>query len=249
MNHDRTTGPAQRVVVTSSWDDGHHLDTPLAELLRRYDIPGTFYIAPDNFEIEPSKRLAPAGIRDLATEFEIGGHTRRHLPLPGLTEDQARDEMLAGKHQLEDILSAPVTSFCYPRGEYLPVHVRLAAEAGFAVARTVRRNSLSIGSALEMATTMNAYQHLVDGPISLRLAGKKPWRATRYYTNWDEMAMRWFDICLERGGVYHLWGHSWEIDARDDWQRLERVLGHIGRRSGVSYATNGGLPGLIERVA
>jgi peptidoglycan/xylan/chitin deacetylase (PgdA/CDA1 family) len=248
-NPDPTTTPRHRVVVTTSWDDGHHLDTRLAELLARYDLPGTFYIAQDNFEIEPGARLAPAEIRDLATAFEIGGHTRRHLPLPGLTEDQAREEIRSGKLGLEDLLGTPVTSFCYPRGEYEPVHVRLAAEAGFEVARTVRRSSLSAGAPLEMTTTMNAYQHLVDGPLALRLAGTAPWRAVRYFTSWDEMAIRWFDLCVERGGVYHLWGHSWEVDARGDWQRLERVLDHICRRPGVTYTTNGAVPGLTGEAA
>ena len=36
-----------------------------------------------------------------------------------------------------------------------------------------------------------------------------------------------FDKTLEEGGVYHLWGHSWEIDKNEDWNRLERVFKYI----------------------
>ncbi len=39
-----------RVIITTSWDDGHPLDLKLAELLQRYAIPATFYIPIDNIE-------------------------------------------------------------------------------------------------------------------------------------------------------------------------------------------------------
>jgi len=37
-------------IVTTSWDDGHPSDLKLAELLREYDVPATFYIPIDNLE-------------------------------------------------------------------------------------------------------------------------------------------------------------------------------------------------------
>jgi hypothetical protein len=29
---------------------------------------------------------------------------------------------------------------------------------------------------------------------------------------------------LDEGGVFHLWGHSWEVGEADQWTRLEEVL-------------------------
>jgi hypothetical protein len=29
---------------------------------------------------------------------------------------------------------------------------------------------------------------------------------------------------IDNGGVFHLWGHSWELDDADQWRRLGRVL-------------------------
>jgi peptidoglycan/xylan/chitin deacetylase (PgdA/CDA1 family) len=227
--------------VTTSWDDGHRLDARLADLLNGYDIPGTFYIAPYNVEIQPRDRLASTDVAELAHSFEIGGHTLNHLPLDGLSDERARDEIQLGKRELEDVVGGPVTSFCYPLGRYGRREVRLVAEAGFSLARTVNRSSLATGDPMEMSTTVNAYQHLLDGPLALQLGHGNPLRAARYYFNWDELAMRWFDLCLASGGVFHLWGHSWEVDARGDWARLERVLAHISRIPGVRYVTNGEL--------
>ena len=47
-----------------------------------------------------------------------------------------------------------------------------------------------------------------------------------------------FDVTRASGGVFHLWGHSWEIDARQDWGRLERVLEHIGSHNDATYISN-----------
>ncbi|GAB2700503.1 polysaccharide deacetylase family protein [Kitasatospora kifunensis] len=227
-----------RVTVTTSWDDGHVLDPRLAALLSRYRLPGTFYIAPRNLEFAPADRLPAAGIRELAEQFEIGGHTLTHRRLPQLSDAAAAEEIRTGRIELEDIIGRPVTSFCYPRGEYTPEQVQLVEQAGFTLARTVRRSSLAPGRALELGTTVNAYAHRVDGPLALRLAAGRPWRAARLFLAWDELAIHWFDRCLREGGVFHLWGHSWEVEARGDWWRLERVLAHIAFRPQVAYRTN-----------
>jgi peptidoglycan/xylan/chitin deacetylase (PgdA/CDA1 family) len=232
------TSTPPRVVVTTSWDDGHRLDPRLAALLDQYGIAGTFYIAPRNVEFDPADRLPASGIRELAERFEIGGHTLTHQRLPKLTDAAARAEIRAGRQELEDFTGTAVTSFCYPRGEYTPTHVRLVKDAGFALARTVRRNTLMPGHPLELDTTVNTYAHRVDGRVALRLARRRLPTAARLYLGWDELAIRWFEICLKQGGIYHLWGHSWEVDARGDWGRLERVLEHISGRSQVTYVAN-----------
>jgi hypothetical protein len=33
-----------------------------------------------------------------------------------------------------------------------------------------------------------------------------------------------FDETLSHGGVFHLWGHSWEIEQEHQWERLEALL-------------------------
>jgi len=237
------------MVVTTSWDDGHRLDPRLADLLDRYAIAGTFYIAPRNIEFAAADRLVPEAVRELGERFEIGGHTLSHRRLPQLPEADARQEIRAGKNEVEDIIGAPVTSFCYPRGEYTRAHVRMVRECGFTVARTVRRHHLDPGDRFESRTTVNAYAHRVDGFAVLRMARMRPKAAARMFLGWDDFATAWFDKCLREGGVFHLWGHSWEVDARGDWQRLERVLEYISRRPGVRYVANGALAPDGETVA
>ena len=77
------------------------------------------------------KRLHDAGM-------EIGGHTINHPILAMLDDEEARAEIVGGKHRLEEITGAPVTLFAYPNGkpdkDYGPRDVGLVREAGFAAA-------------------------------------------------------------------------------------------------------------------
>ncbi len=121
----QAAGPgAPAVLVTTSWDDGHVYDFAVANMLDHYDLPGTFYIAPRNCELPPRARLRNRDIAELASRFEIGGHTLTHLRLTSLDERAAMAEISAGKHHLEDCIGTPVTSFCYPGGDYAPAHTR-----------------------------------------------------------------------------------------------------------------------------
>jgi peptidoglycan/xylan/chitin deacetylase (PgdA/CDA1 family) len=229
------------VFVTTSWDDGHMRDHQLAGLLDTYGLPGTFYVAPRNVELRPRERLRERDLRALASDFEIGGHTLTHLRLATLPDSVARHEITDGKDALEQTIGMPLRSFCYPGGAYDERHRRMVEEAGFAVGRTVRRWVTAASSPFEMHTTVNAYRHLVDGPAALRLAAGQPAMARRLFWNWDLLAMTIFDQVVATGGVFHLWGHSWEIDANGDWDRLERVLSYISRRPGIEYVDNGEL--------
>ena len=47
-----------------------------------------------------------------------------------------------------------------------------------------------------------------------------------------------FNHILQHGGIFHVWGHSWEIERFSLWNSLEKMLNHIANRHGVKYLTN-----------
>ena len=232
------------VYVTTSWDDGHVLDHATARLLELYELPGTFYVAPRNIELPERERLGARGLRQLAEQYEIGGHTLTHRRLPTMTAEHAMREIVEGKVELEQTLGTPLRSFCYPGGAYRSEHPAMVREAGFAIGRTVERGISAPTPPYELATTTHAYRHLVDGRMALGLARGDRRTAARYFLNWEAMAIAQFDVVLATGGIFHLWGHSWEVDRNGDWKRLEKVLEHIARRPGVHYLDNGALAGI-----
>jgi len=237
------------ITVTTSWDDGHGLDLHLAALLDEFALPGTFYIAPASGEFAPAERLSRSEIAVISEQFEIGAHTLTHPRLTSLTREAAWQEIVGSRMYLEDVTGCQVSSFCYPGGVFGPDHVQMVREAGFTYARTVRRFALDAGTdLLRSPTTVHAYCHLVDVIPALTYATFKPVKAWSLYQHWDRLAMCLFDRVLNEGGVFHLWGHSWEIAQYNQWAALRRVFAYVARRSGVRYIANCAIPSVVGGV-
>ncbi len=217
----------EKAIITTSWDDGHPLDLKLAELLRKYDIPATFYIP-----IDRVKRgcMNPGEIREIGESFDIGGHTYHHVKLPRISVEEAEREIVDGKRRLEEIAGTELLSFCYPYGRFNDRVISIVKEAGFIGARTVRSLTRSIKDPFRMGTTVCAANWWFAPYIKHSLASRDlglfgfMLRSNLFFKGWDRIAMGTLDFVIENGGVWHLWGHSWEIDAHNDWGRLEEVL-------------------------
>lgn len=90
--------------------------------------------------------MDPAQVRAwIAAGQEIGGHTCTHPRLTELSLDQAREEITAGKKQLEDRFGVPVEHFCYPYGDWNPAVRDLVGEAGYQSACTTETGVNSSG--------------------------------------------------------------------------------------------------------
>jgi len=235
------------VIVTTSWDDGHRLDVRLAALLQKYDLAGTFYVSPQDREFARADLLTPRQIKQVSRNFEIGAHTMTHPRLTKISDKASYREILDSKQYLEKITGQKIISFCYPGGKYRKRHLALVRRAGLEYARTVRRYAFDLkGSLFEANTTIHTYNHFQDLGKIIRFARFNPIHIIHYF-QWDNLAKAMFDQTLETGGVYHLWGHSWEIDTHQDWQKLEEVFQYIARHKAVRYVTNGELVGLHPR--
>lgn len=237
------------VIVTTSWDDGHRLDLRLAELLDEFGVTGTFYIAPHSEELAPINRLTAPETATISERFEIGAHTLTHPRLTNLSRTAAWHEIVDSRSYLEDVTGQAISTFCYPKGIYGPEHVQMVREAGFIYARTVRRFALRAATdPLLSPTTVHAYCHQVDVAPVIRYARLNPAKAWLLYRNWDRLAMYLFDEALNDGGVFHLWGHSWEVDENNHWKPLRKLLEYIAHRPDVRYLPNSAIPTAIKDV-
>jgi peptidoglycan/xylan/chitin deacetylase (PgdA/CDA1 family) len=130
-----------------TFDDGttDYADV-LPQLLEELDVCATVYVCPGLLG-DPNPFLAPdAGIRLLNADqlrevagnprIEVGSHTRRHVLLATATEQEAYDEMVASKRELEELIGAEVTTFAYPECAYSPACPGAAARAGYVAAVT-----------------------------------------------------------------------------------------------------------------
>jgi peptidoglycan/xylan/chitin deacetylase (PgdA/CDA1 family) len=227
-----------RVVVTTSWDDGHRLDTRLAALLKTYGIKGTFYVCPQDREWKQKELLHPEELRAIAHDFEIGGHTITHPHLTRIPLAQASDEIVQSKRYLEDVLQRDITAFCYPYGHYDSQVKRLVQQHGYTLARTTRRYAFDVPhDPFEMATSFHTYAHYSDLPMIFRFS-QYSLAQMKTYWDWEYLAIALFERTCQQGGLFHLWGHSWELERTNGWQKLERVLAYIATKPHVIHQTN-----------
>jgi peptidoglycan-N-acetylglucosamine deacetylase len=233
--------------ITTSWDDGHAMDMRVAELLSKYRLPGTFYI-PRRCEVPV---MGPSQMRDLGAGFEIGAHTLSHAILEHSPADIVEREVVQSKAWLEDITGVPCRVFCPPQGRFKRRDVKIVKQAGFKGMRTTELLSLQPpsrdGALSIIPTTVQARRHerrLYARNFVKRGAFRNAWRfaASGANRDWLELSRFCLKQTIEQGGVFHLWGHSWEIEQNNEWGRLESVLQILSAAAAASAAvTNGEL--------
>jgi peptidoglycan/xylan/chitin deacetylase (PgdA/CDA1 family) len=235
---------SQTTIVTTSWDDGHPCDARLAEALAKSGLPATFYVPLFGEDGKPV--LGPAALRSFLKQgFEIGAHTVTHKVLISLDKEMLTREVCGSKQLMEDQLGEEVRMFCYPRGRYDSRVIDSVQESGFLGARTTRMFSQSMRfERFEMPTSLQAFPHPpLDYLKNLGKRGNLPGFA-RYISkyarckSWVEMGKIMFDEAMREGGVWHIYGHSWELEELGLWDQLQELFSYVANRPGVIYATN-----------
>jgi hypothetical protein len=236
--------------ITTSWDDGNPADLRVAEMLARHGLTGTFYV-PRAIE---TGVMSTQQLRELGQRFEIGAHTLNHVFLTDVDLLKATDEIVGSKKWVEEVTGTPCPMFCPPAGRYNPQHLPIFKKSGYAGIRTVEFMSFDLprshrSGLLEMPTTMQAFPQPVRNYLK-NLAKRRAWgNLWRYVVHgrsrdWVVLARRLLARAGEEGGVFHLWGHSWELEQTAQWARLDQVLqllGEVTSRHDATCLTNGQL--------
>lgn len=232
--------------MTTSWDDGHPLDLRVADLLARHGLRGTFYVP----RMSERGTMTPSQMRELSGAFEIGAHTVGHVVLTGVADDRARAEIVDGKTWLEESTGTGCGLFCPPGGHYAERHLRMIRDAGYLGLRNTELTSLDYprrhDGLLVMPTTVQAYPHgrgldFVRNGLK-RAAFGNLWRLLVHgrSAEWSVLAQALLRRVLAQGGVFHLWGHSWELTEPAHWERLDAVLRTMSEASrSIPSFTNG----------
>ncbi len=231
--------------ITISVDDGHPQDLKAAELLSRYGFAATFYVPAKNPE---RPVMDESGIRELGKDFELGAHTYGHRALTGLPMAEVQKELVDGKDWLQQLIGREVISFCYPKGKFNRKIVAEVRNAGFLGARTCMHNINSFpANPLLWGLSTQAYSH--SRGTHVRHALKEQnfrglidfYKVHRGLVDWVQHFKRGVRHVQVHGGIAHLYLHGWEIDAQDDWHRLEELFRHLKNDCNLDSRTNGEL--------
>ena len=239
-------GVPPRKVVTTSWDDGDPFDLRVAEMLAARKLSGTFYIPAKRHK--RACRMSLSQMLGLSSQgFEIGAHSVTHPDLSHCDSLQLAVEVESCKKRLEDDLSKGVSMFAYPGGRHNHRVIASLKQAGYSGARTTAMMGRYLSfDPFRMPTSLHVFPH-TRFEYFRNLA--RAWdlrRAWVYATHvrcsrdWVELAKLLFDSVLRDGGIWHLYGHSWEINEMGLWQKLQEVLDYVSERPDVDYVTNGG---------
>jgi len=230
------------VTVTTSWDDGDARDVRVVALLDTYGARGSFYVT----KAYRSHRLSEDAIRELAARHEIGAHTLTHPDLTVLSYEEQLKELRGSKEWLESVLGREIDMACYPFGRANDSARKAAKDAGFIGARSTRK---TLGEAavnpFDMPVTMMTYRlpygFLHKASLALRRGTGVSIEHAPFLRNdaWLQRAKDKFSTVRAQGGVFHVWGHSWEVDELDLWRSLEELLAYIAGCEDVQFKTNG----------
>ncbi len=214
--------------LTLSYDDGVEQDIRLMAVMQQHGLKGTFNIS-GGLYTEPG-HVFPAGhihrrmtLRQAQALYtksgqEIAIHSLTHPHLPQLPQEQLMYELIKDRELLEQQYGILARGMAYPYGAFDDRVVGAVKSAGIAYARTVISTE-----------NFNIPQDFLRLP------------ATCHHNNprLMELAQRFVEQSpTHEPWLFYLWGHSYEFEAKDNWQMIEEFAAFIGGKDDVWYATN-----------
>lgn len=201
-----------KLKIISSWEDGSIFDFKMADLMKKYKIPTTFYwpslLESAKVTFDSSKKLTPKDCKKLAKKFEIGSHGATHQSLSKMTIAQLGHEITESRKALQDLTGQEINSFAYPKKSINSLTKALVKGAGYKSARSNVPTHLNAGDdPFEIKCT-------VQVGIDRLEYDNKSWELF-----WEEMAEK-----ADENSVFHIFGSSWDVEQYNDWDHLETLL-------------------------
>ncbi len=218
--------------VTFSYDDGVKSDLRLAETVEKYGIKTTFNICSARIG-ESDYNLNEDDIKDLISRgHEIAVHGKYHKASGKQRAVEGIRDVLDCRVELEERFGLIVRGMAYPDSgigvfsngaEYSNIKQYLT-DLDIIYARTTA-NDKSFSIPRDWLAWAPTAHH--NDPEIFGLAEK-------FFTKNDERRIAHNDAQL-----FYLWGHSFEFDRENNWDRLDAICEKIGNRDDIWYATNG----------
>jgi len=228
---------SDRVLFTTSWDDGNPLDVRIADILEQFGLVGTFYAStgPDGHRLISDQDLARIG-----TKHELGVHGRTHTIFPELSRSALADEIHWAVEEMSRFGSVG-SVVAPPRGKINASTSRFIGQLGFAVRTGAIVGSGGVtGNSLE--PTFQLYPHewktiarncvyrrrLPMASLLVSLARK---------ASPEDRFRQMLLAAAERQRYVHVWGHSSDIHRLNLWGALRDMLA-IATELGLTPVSN-----------
>lgn len=217
----------KKKAVTFSYDDGVEQDVRLVGLMNLYGMKATFNL---NSGIQTNasgfvetksgimvRRMNQKGLRSLYQGHEIASHGLTHANLLDCDEETLYNEVFADKRNLEYLFEQEVVGYAYPYGCYHDMAVKVLADCGFRYARTVEP-SAGFGMQRDLLRFKPCYHHNDAGIF--------------------EGIEKFLMMEVKEPALFYVWGHSYELDADQNWDHMEKILKRLAGHNDIFYGTN-----------
>lgn len=224
----RGIGPMHyKKAVTFSYDDGITQDRKLVEIFNRYGMKCTFNLntgiqsEESRFEIDdvPIHRMNQEGLAELYKGHEIAVHGLTHAAPKNLSKAELEKEFLTDARNIERIYGKYPVGMAYAYGCYDTTTVEYIKTIGIRYGRTVEAT------------------HGFDLPEDLLHL-----KATCHHD--DEKLFELAEEFLQKEPsqdkpmLFYIWGHSYEFDVNQNWDRIEKLCKMLSGHDDVFYGTN-----------
>lgn len=218
--------------LTFSYDDGVTQDIRLVELFNKYGMKATFNINSECFEKAnevtvggkqiPHVRISAEDAKSLYAGHEIAAHTLTHPLLVRVADDaEVIRQVEEDRRNLSEMFGYEIVGFAYPGGG-VNFDSRLSTliknNTGAVYARTTQTTN-------SFALPENLYEL----------------HPTVYHMRFDDLmrlGKEFLDLEPESPALFYVWGHSYEFDGYDAWDKFEEFLKMMSGHDDIFYGTN-----------
>lgn len=218
--------------VTFSYDDGVTQDQRLISLFDKYGLKATFNLNSDLLGKPGSlvrEDVTVAHVKPRASEVEkiyrgheIAAHTLTHPMLPLQTEEEIIRQVENDRIALSEIAGYEVVGMAYPGG---------GKNFDERVARIIKENT----GIRYARTTVSNFEFAPQKDLYV-------FEPTVYHhREWNEMerlADEFINMDAQSPAIFYIWGHAYEFDIENTWDRFEAFLKKISGKSDIFYGTN-----------
>jgi len=223
----------QTKILTFSYDDGVTQDKRLIELFNKYGMKATFnlnssllslsgHLIREGVRVDHVK-VAPEDVRFLYEGHEVASHTKTHPLLPAITDDRAIiREVEEDRLRLSELCGYEVVGFAYPCGGKNYDH---------RVSTLIRENTgIRYCRTIESSHSFDRQEDLFEF---------KP--TVYHHEEWDKlfsMGEEFLSLKADEKKIFYVWGHAYEFDIHNTWDKFEEFLKMMANRSDIRYTTN-----------
>ena len=221
--------------VTFSYDDGCRADLKLSEILCKYGLKGTFninssFLGKDSSSWHLTAEEIKTNILDKGHEVAV--HGAEHKANGNIRAVEGIKDVLDCRLCLENIFDTIIRGLAYPDTGIRQFHNNSRYEN---ISHYL--NDLDI----KYARTLGEINESFDLPLDWY-----QWMPTAHHN--DSEVFKLVDrftsyevpsyLATRHPKLFYLWGHAYEFDDQNNWDRMEQICQKLSGKEDTWYATN-----------